>query len=70
EQGNQISLINSSYSETVTLFGHEHLLSFDVQHDSRTDDILYTVSSFTENFGLNRTDSIDYEYSNITELGN
>ncbi len=70
EQGNQISLINSSYSETVTLFGHEHLLSFDVQHDFRTDDILYTVSSFTENFGLNRTDSINYEYSNITELGN
>lgn len=70
EQSNQISLINSSYGESITLFGHEHLLSFDVQHDSRTDDILYTVSSFTENFGLNRTDSIDYEYSNITELGN
>ncbi|MCC4857014.1 hypothetical protein [Vibrio lentus] len=70
EQSNQISLINSSYGESITLFGHEHLLSFDVQHDFRTDDILYTVSSFTENFGLNRTDSIDYEYFNITELGN
>ncbi|CAH6891120.1 conserved exported hypothetical protein [Vibrio chagasii] len=70
EKSNQISLINSSYAETIALFDHENILSFDVQHDFKTDEILYTVSSFSENFGLNRIGSISYEYSDITELNN
>ena len=70
EKSNQVSLINSSYAETIALFDHENILSFDVQHDFKTDEILYTVSSFSENFGLNRIGSISYEYSDITELNN
>ncbi|MFM2598106.1 hypothetical protein [Vibrio fortis] len=70
EKSNQVSLINSSYAETIALFDHENILSFDVQLDFKTDEILYTVSSFAENFGLNRIDSINYQYSNITELSN
>jgi hypothetical protein len=54
EKSNQVSLINSSYAETIALFDHENILSFDVQHDFKTDEILYTVSSFSESFGLNR----------------